>query len=65
MGKIKLIKKVGIHVLLDQSLDQWLSETAYKTQKTRTEIITDALTQYLSSVNPKPIEKKAEESEGT
>ncbi len=54
MGKIKLEKKVGIHVLITPELDKWISETAYKMQKTRTEIITTALIWYLSEVNPKP-----------
>ncbi len=60
--RVKLQKKVGLHFLLDQSLDQWLTETAFKLNKTRTEILTEALIWYLSEHNPK--EKKEEKKDG-
>jgi metal-responsive CopG/Arc/MetJ family transcriptional regulator len=61
--KVKMIKKVGIHFLLDQYLDQWLTETAYKLQKTRTDIITEALIKYLNEVNPKEEKKESEKND--
>ncbi len=66
MTRISVNKKVGIHVLLDRSLDLWISETAIKTGQTRTQIITQAITDYLGRVNPEgkknvDDDKKAEE----
>ncbi len=66
MTRISVNKKVGIHVLLDRSLDLWISETAIKTGQTRTQIITQAIMDYLGRANPegkKNIDgdKKAEE----
>ncbi len=61
MTRVSLNKKVGIHVLVDRELDLWISATAGKTGKTRTQIITDALLQYLQSVNPDGAKKFEQE----
>ncbi len=52
MTRIVVNKKVGVHVLLDRSIDLWISETAIKTGKTRTNIITEAILEYLEKTNP-------------
>ncbi len=61
MGKISIEKKVGIHVLIHRSLDLWISETALKTGQTRTNIITQAIEEYLERVNPEGKKKFEQE----
>ncbi len=61
--RVKLDKKVGLHFLLDREIDEWLTETAYLLNKTRTQILTEALIWYLSEHNPKPIKKEEKKDE--
>ncbi len=57
MAKLSLMKKVNIHILLDQEVDKLLTETAYKERRTKTEIIEEALRLYFSQ-KPKLEEEK-------
>ncbi len=48
MAKLSLVKKVSLHILLDQDIDRMLSEMAYREKRTKTEIIEEALRMYFS-----------------
>ncbi len=47
MTRLKMIKKVGIHVLVDPEIDKALNELALATRRTKTSIVEEAIKQYL------------------
>jgi hypothetical protein len=60
VGKIKMKKKVGIHVLLEQETDIALNEYVLKSGRKKGEIIEEAIRKYLGLP---PLQKKEEETE--
>ncbi|AGG36557.1 putative regulatory protein [Sulfolobales Mexican fusellovirus 1] len=59
MGKLKLVKKVSLHILVSPELDRALTEASLRERRTKTEIAEEALRKYLGL----PPESQSEEAQ--
>ncbi len=57
--KLKFQKKVNLHILIPQTVDRKLNELALQQNRTKTEIIEEAIMNYLK-IPPEPEEEEEE-----